>query len=255
MNMLHAILIDDERHCCETLRFLLEKHPGRVQVAAVFQSPAKALAYLRKNSCDILFLDIEMPGMNGFQLLEELGDVQGDVIFTTAYDRFAVKAFKVNAIDYLLKPVQEDELLAALDKVEARRSGTMDALPALEERMRQMMQELQGQGRGSARIAFSTVHGLDLVDADEIICCQSESNYTRVHLTGDRRILVSKTLREVEELLPDDRFLRVHHSYVANLDHVQKYLRGDGGTLVMANGMEVKVSRNRKDVVMERLGG
>lgn len=109
--------------------------------------------------------------------------------------------------------------------------------------------------RGGTRIAFSTVHGLDLVDAADIICCQSESNYTRVHLTDDKRIMVSKTLREVEELLPGDRFLRVHHSYVANLDHVQKYLRGDGGTLVMGNGMEVKVSRSRKDEVVERLGG
>lgn len=253
--MLHAILIDDERHCCETLGILLAKHPDRVQVDAVFQSPAKALAYLRKNNCDILFLDIEMPGMNGFQLLEQLGEVQGEVIFTTAYDRFAVKAFKVNAIDYLLKPVQEDELLAAIDKVEERRNGLGDALPALEERMRRMMMDLQGPARPHARIAFSTVQGLDLVDAADIICCQSESNYTRVHLMGDKRILVSKTLREVEEQLPTDRFLRVHHSYVANLDHVQKYLRGDGGTLVMANGMEVKVSRNRKEEVLERLGG
>jgi len=253
--MIRAILVDDERHCCETLRYMLEKHPKRVQVEAVFQDPAKALKHLRAKACDLLFLDIEMPGMNGFQLLEELGDVHCEVIFTTAYDRFAVKAFKVNAIDYLLKPIQEDELLAALEKVETLRSGGKDALPALEERMRQLMHDLQAPARNNARIAFSTVHGLDLVDAADIICCHSESNYTRVHLTGDKRILVSKTLREVEEQLPTDRFLRVHHSYVANLDHVQKYLRGDGGTLVMDNGMEVKVSRNRKEVVVERLGG
>ncbi len=253
--MLSAILIDDERHCCETLRYLLEKHPHRVRVEAVFQDPKKALEYLREHHPDVLFLDIEMPGMNGFQLLEELGVTQGEVIFTTAYDRFAVKAFKVNAIDYLLKPIQEDELLAALDKVEAPRSNGGNALPALEERMRQLMQDLQAPVRKGQRIAFSTVHGLDLVEADDIICCQSESNYTRIHLTGERRILVSKTLREVEEQLPEDRFLRVHHSYVAHMDHVQKYLRGDGGTLVMDNGMEVKVSRNRKEVVVERLGG
>lgn len=253
--MIRAILVDDERHCCETLRYILGKHPGRVQVEAVFQDPTKALAHLRTQPCDVLFLDIEMPGMNGFQLLEQLEGFKGQVVFTTAYDRFAVKAFKVNAIDYLLKPVQEDELLAALDKVDAQRNETADALPALEERMRQLMRDLQAPARGNARIAFSTVHGLDLVETDDIICCQSESNYTRIHLTGERRILVSRTLREVEEQLPADRFLRVHHSYVANLDHVQKYLRGDGGTLVMDNGMEVKVSRNRKDVVVERLGG
>lgn len=253
--MIHAILVDDERHCCETLRYMLGKHPGRVQVDAVFQDPAKALAHLRAQSCDVLFLDIEMPGMNGFQLLEQLGDAQSQVIFTTAYDRFAVKAFKVNAIDYLLKPIQEDELLAALEKVETQRGNSDHALPALEERMRQLMQDLQAPMRKGQRIAFSTVHGLDLVEADDIICCQSESNYTRIHLTGERRILVSKTLREVEEQLPNDRFLRVHHSYVAHMDHVQKYLRGDGGTLVMDNGMEVKVSRNRKEVVMEWLGG
>jgi two-component system, LytTR family, response regulator len=253
--MLSAILIDDERHCCETLRYLLGKHPDRVHVDAVHQDPVKALTYLKKHRSDVLFLDIEMPGMNGFQLLEKLGGTHGQVIFTTAYDRFAVKAFKVNAIDYLLKPVQEDELLAALDKVEAQRGHASEAMPALEERMRLLMRDLQTPLRKGQRIAFSTVHGLDLVEADDIICCQSESNYTRVHLTGERRILVSKTLREVEEQLPADRFLRVHHSYVAHMDHVQKYLRGDGGTLVMDNGMEVKVSRNRKEVVVERLGG
>jgi two-component system LytT family response regulator len=253
--MLHAVIVDDERHCCETLAILLGRHARRVQVDAHFQDPAKALEHLRERPCDVLFLDIEMPGMNGFQLLEQLDGSRGQVVFTTAYDRFAVKAFKVNAIDYLLKPIQEDELLVALDKVEAQRNGATDALPALEERMRQLMRDLQGPVRGNARIAFSTVHGLDLVDTADIICCHSESNYTRVHLTGDKRILVSKTLREVEEQLPTDRFLRVHHSYVANLDHVQKYLRGDGGTLVMDNGMEVKVSRNRKEVVVERLGG
>ncbi|HRO39945.1 MAG TPA: LytTR family DNA-binding domain-containing protein [Flavobacteriales bacterium] len=253
--MLSAILIDDERHCCETLRYLLEKHPQRVRVEAVFQDPKKALAHLREHRPDVLFLDIEMPGMNGFQLLEQLDGAHGQVIFTTAYDRFAVKAFKVNAIDYLLKPIQEDELLAALEKVEAQRGNGDHALPALEERMRQLMQDLQAPVRKGQRIAFSTVHGLDLVEADDIICCQSESNYTRIHLTGERRILVSKTLREVEEQLPADRFLRVHHSYVAHMDHVQKYLRGDGGTLVMDNGMEVKVSRNRKEEVVERLGG
>lgn len=253
--MLHAVIVDDERHCCETLALLLGRHTRRVQVDATFQDPAKALAHLRAQPCDVLFLDIEMPGMNGFQLLEQLEGFKGQVVFTTAYDRFAVKAFKVNAIDYLLKPVQEDELLAALDKVEALRNGGIDALPAMEERMRQLIRDLQSPSRNNARIAFSTVHGLDLVEADDIICCQSESNYTRIHLTGERRILVSRTLREVEEQLPTDRFLRVHHSYVANLDHVQKYLRGDGGTLVMANGMEVKVSRNRKEAVVERLGG
>ena len=253
--MIRAIIIDDERHCCETLRYLLEKHPQRVQVEAVFQRPEKALEHLRQKPYDLLFLDIEMPGMNGFQLLEALGTQPCQVIFTTAYDRFAVKAFKVNAIDYLLKPVQEDELLAALEKVEAHNNASSDALPALEERMRQLMRDLQVPSRATARIAFSTIHGLDLVDADDIICCHSESNYTRVHLTGDKRILVSKTLREVEQQLPTDRFLRVHHSYVAHLDHVQKYLRGDGGTLVMDNGLEVKVSRNRKEAVLERLGG
>jgi len=226
-----------------------------VKVDAHFQDPAKALRHLRTKACDLLFLDIEMPGMNGFQLLEALGPTPSQVIFTTAYDRFAVKAFKVNAIDYLLKPVQEDELLAALEKVEAQHVGGVGELPALEERMRKLVHDLEGTARSTARIAFSTVHGLDLVDADDIICCQSESNYTRVHLTGDKRILVSKTLREVEEQLPADRFLRVHHSYVAHLGHVRKYLRGDGGTLVMDNGMEVKVSRNRKELVLGRLGG
>ncbi|MEZ4738583.1 MAG: LytTR family DNA-binding domain-containing protein [Flavobacteriales bacterium] len=254
--MLNAVIIDDERHCGSTLQLLLARHPERITVQAVFQEPEKGLAHLRRHPCDVLFLDIEMPGMNGFQLLEQWGPVNTQVVFTTAYDRFAVKAFKVNAIDYLLKPVQEDELMAALERVEAQRNrNTDEVLPVLEDRIRKLMAELTVPDRDKQRIAFSTVHGLDLVDTAEIICCQSESNYTRVHLTGERRILVSKTLREVEEQLPTKHFLRVHHSFVANLDHVEKYLRGDGGTLLMNNGMEVKVSRNKKDLLLERLGG
>ena len=252
--MLNAVIIDDERHCGSTMQLLLARHPQRVHVQAVFQDPAKGLEHLRQHPCDVLFLDIEMPGMNGFQLLEKWGLTSTHIVFTTAYDRFAVKAFKVNAIDYLLKPVQEDELIAALEKVESQRNDVAGVLPAIEERMRQLMRDLQVPSPQAQRIAFSTVHGLDLVDTAEIICCQSESNYTRVHLTDNRRILVSKTLREVAEQLPPERFLRVHHSFVANLDHVQKYLRGDGGMLVMNNAMEVKVSRNKKDELLQRLG-
>ena len=252
--MLNAVIIDDERHCGSTMQLLLSRHAQRVQVQAVFQDPAKGLAHLRQNSCDVLFLDIEMPGMNGFQLLEKWGPTSTHIVFTTAYDRFAVKAFKVHAIDYLLKPVQEDELLSAIERVEKLSSAGVPAGPLVEERLRTLLNELKTSPQEKQRIAFSTVHGLDMVDTAEIICCQSESNYTRIHLTNDRRILVSKTLREVANQLPEDRFLRVHHSFVANLDHVQKYLRGDGGTLVMNNGMEVKVSRNKKEELLQRLG-
>lgn len=252
--MLNAVIIDDERHCASTMQLLLGRHPLRVQVQAMFQDPTKGLAHLRKYPCDVLFLDIEMPGMNGFQLLERWGHTGTHIVFTTAYDRFAVKAFKVHAIDYLLKPVQEDELLTALERIESLRGAGTSSDPLLEERLRTLISELRAPAPEKQRIAFSTVHGLDMVDTAEIICCQSESNYTRVHLTGDRRILVSKTLREVADQLPDDRFLRVHHSFVANLDHVQKYLRGDGGTLVMNNGTEVKVSRNKKEELLQRLG-
>lgn len=237
------------------MQLLLGRHPQRVQVQAVFQDPIKGLAYLREHPCDVLFLDIEMPGMNGFQLLEEWGRTRTHIVFTTAYDRFAVKAFKVHAIDYLLKPVQEDELLTAVERVESLHKAGTSTDPLLDERLRKLISELRSPAPEKQRIAFSTVHGLDMVEATEIICCQSESNYTRIHLTNDRRILVSKTLREVANQLPEDRFLRVHHSFVANLDHVQKYLRGDGGTLVMNNGLELKVSRNKKDELLQRLGG
>ncbi len=252
--MLNAVIIDDERHCGSTMQLLLARIPQRVQVDAVFQDPAKGLAHLRKNTCDVLFLDIEMPGMNGFQLLEQLGPTSMHIVFTTAYDRFAVKAFKVHAIDYLLKPVQEDELLTAIQRVESLRSGGVPADPKMEDRLRTLLTELTAPQQEKQRIAFSTVHGLDMVDTSEIICCQSESNYTRIHLIGNQRILVSKTLREVVDQLPTERFMRVHNSFVVNLDHVQKYLRGDGGTLVMNNGLEVKVSRNKKDELLERLG-
>lgn len=252
--MLNAVIIDDERHCGSTIQLLLARHPQRVQVQAVFQDPAKGLAHLQKNSCDLLFLDIEMPGINGFQLLEELGSTPIHIVFTTAYDRFAVKAFKVHAIDYLLKPVQEDELLSAIERVEKLTRSGVPAGPLVEDRLRTLLNELRAPAQEKQRIAFSTVHGLDMVDTSDIICCQSESNYTRIHLMGNQRILVSKTLREVAEQLPAERFMRVHNSFFVNLDHVQKYLRGDGGTLVMNNGLEVKVSRTKKDELLQRLG-
>lgn len=239
-----ALLVDDEKHCLETLAWQLQKYCPQVEVVAACSSAAEAISILQEEQVDLLFLDIEMPHMNGFEMLDALQPINFEVIFTTAYDMFAVKAFKFSAVDYLLKPIDRDELVQALNKFQTRGAQLRP------EQLNILFQSLFQKNSSVQRVALPTMEGLEFVEAEDIIHCQSESNYTHIFTVNDTKFLISKTLKETEELLQDFNFLRVHHSHLINLNHVRKYVKGDGGYVIMSNKDTVNVSRSRKELLL-----
>ena len=243
---LKAIIVDDEQHCIDTLTWQIQEFCPAVEIIMALDSPVEAVDVIQQESPDLLFLDVEMPDMTGFELLNKVKSLNPKVIFTTAHDKFAVQAFKVSAVDYLVKPIDDDELQNAVKKVQQQQSRDNEAL------FEHLLNQIQGQ-KIDNRIYLPTLDGLEFVDSENIIRCESDSNYTTFYLRDQQKIVVSKTLKEVEELLDKKRFFRVHHSHIVNLDEVQKYVKGDGGHLVMKNREIVPVSRRRKQELLSFL--
>ncbi len=248
--MIKAVIIDDEQHSIDTLRWKIENYCAEVEVVAAFDNPAEGVRHLRQNGCDILFLDIEMPRLNGFDVLEELGaPLQYDVIFTTAYDNFGIQAVKFSALDYLLKPVQNKELKEAIDK-HLRKSSRM--VPS--EQIDGLMNNLQAERAGKpGRVALASKESIEFIDPADIVVCTSSSNYTEVYTKDGRKRVISKTLKDFEDMLLPFHFFRPHHSHLINLARVQEYVRGDGGYLVMENKMKIPVSKSRKEALLHQL--
>lgn len=245
--MIKAIIVDDETNCCEILATMLERYCPQVKVADICYSGQAALASIIELNPDIVFLDIEMPHMNGFELLEKLQTISFKLIFTTSYDQYAIKAIRFSALDYLLKPIDREELQNAVKK----------AMLTLEKQVPQqlevLMQKLNKTGNGGQKIALPTLEGLQLISIDTIISCAADRNYTIIYLKQKKKMVISRSLKEMEELLEDHSFLRVHHSHLANLKEIDKYVRGEGGYLVMSDGSVVDISRNRKELLMSKL--
>lgn len=246
--MIKAVIIDDERHSVETLKLKLDKHCPDVEVAASFTDSEQGAAHLRKNPPDLLFLDIEMPRLNGFELLESLGEVPFDVIFTTAYDEFGIRAIKFSALDYLLKPIQVDELKAAVER-HSRKSTHNLSNSQLEVLFSNIREEQRGR---PGKIALATKESIEFVFPEEIVACSSDSNYTMIYLKDGRKKLISRTLKDFEELLSEFGFYRTHHSHLVNLNHVREFVRADGGYLVMSNKMTLPVSRSRREELLRQ---
>ncbi len=244
--MIKTVILDDENHSIETLRWKIEKFCHDIEIVQTFSDSVLALEYLKSSAIDLLFIDIEMPRLNGFEVLQELGTVPFDVIFTTAYDEFGIKAIKFSALDYLLKPVQAQELVQAVEKHKNKSARQVSP-----EQLRVLFSNIQDEDRGPVKIPLSTKESIEFVDPAEIVACQSDSNYTMVYLQGGRKKLISKTLKDFEELLRGHHFFRSHHSYLVSVNHIREYVRKDGGYLRMEGDMMVPVSRSRKDEVLK----
>lgn len=243
-----AVLIDDEIHCTESLDLMLTQARPDIRVTAKFYDAREALDFLKSNTVDLIFLDIEMPGINGFELLEGLPYPSFDVIFVTAYDRYAIKAFRYSAASYLLKPVDPMELSQTIDSWILKKNKIFDLAQL------QLLQNLLlSEKRLKNKIGVPTSDGLEFLTIDEIVRCESESNYTWFHSTGNTRILVCRTLKEVESILGDAGFLRIHHSHLINPTFVRKYIRHDGGFIVMEDGTKLSISRTKKSRISELL--
>jgi len=246
--MINAIIVDDEETSRITLSKLVEMYCPEVQVLELCDSVGSAKKAIEKSGPDLVFLDVEMPYRNGFALLEEIKSPGFNVIFTTAYNHYAIKAIKYSALDYLLKPIDGDELTRAIDKIRKQQSDKTKLMPDFE----LLLSNLQAKGK-SVRIAIPTFDGLQMVNAEEIVKCTASESYTEIVLSKGSKLLVSRILKEYEELLSDLNFFRVHNSCLINLSHVVKYVKGDGGYVIMSNGDSVEVSRRKKNELLNKL--
>ncbi len=245
--MSNAILIDDEVHCLETLSLLLNEFCPEVQVLDQCRSAKKGLEAIEKVKPDLVFLDIEMPAMNGFEMLEQFTEIPFAIIFTTSYDQYAIKAIRFSALDYLLKPIDRDELQAAVHKVTGRNH------PPLARQLELLIHKMNLPASQINKVALPTMEGLQMVPVDSIISCEADSNYTIVILKNKQKIVVSRTLKDIEEILEDYSFFRIHHSYLVNINEINKYVKGEGGYVVMSDASTIDVSRSKKEFLLKRL--
>ena len=244
--MIKAILIDDEVHCLNSLSILLNDYCPNVEVMERCMAAKQGLMAIGKHNPSLVFLDIEMPLMNGFELLEQFTEIPFAIIFTTSYDQYAIKAIRFSALDYLLKPIDPKELVAAVRKVQ-----TQKYLP-MPEQFQILMNQMKYKDGGINKIAIPTSEGFELIAAEQLIRCEASDNYTHVFLKNNTKVVACRTLKEMEEQLQNfPSFLRVHHSYVVNLNEVTKYVRGEGGYLIMSDGSTVNVSRGRKEALLK----
>lgn len=236
-----AILIDDESSSIETLQWLLKTYCPEITVVATCSSGEEGIQAIGKLNPDVVFLDIEMPKMNGFELLEHIKPINFEVVFTTAYDNFAVKAFKYAAIDYLLKPVDPADLQVTVERLKQKITApSKDQLDLL-------FQNLSGKDNSVKRIALSVGDGLLFCNTSEIVYCQADSNYTHVVMLDGKKHLVAKTLKDLDDTLSGNDFFRVHNSYLVNINHIVKMVKGEGSYILMPDGAQINLSRNRRD--------
>jgi two-component system LytT family response regulator len=245
--MIKAVIVDDEPYSCESLVTLLERYCPAVKVADICYSGEAALLAIKEQQPQIVFLDIEMPKMNGFEMLEKVPEINFEIIFTTSYDQYAIKAIRFSALDYLLKPVDREELQRAVQKVSQRQNHQ------LPQQLEILLQKINKPASSIQKIALPTMEGLQMVAVDSIISCASDSNYTIFLLKNKQKLIASRTLKEIEEMLEEYTFLRVHHSYIVNLNQVNKYIKGEGGYLIMNDDSTVDVSRSRKEMLLKTL--
>jgi two-component system LytT family response regulator len=243
-----AVLIDDEKNTLELLEWQLQTYCPQVVPVALCTSADDGITAIKQYTPQLVFLDIEMPRKNGFEVLVAFPEPSFEVIFTTAYDQFAVKAFKFAALDYLLKPIDADDLQAAVERFEKlyRQRDFNQQLNILLKHY-QLPQSLPG------KIPLATQEGIFFADPKQIVHCDAASNYTIIHFEDKTKLVVSKTLKEMEDLLVPFGFIRVHHSHLINLKAVIRYLKSDGGYIEMSNAAQIPVSRSRREAIVELL--
>lgn len=245
--MVKAIIIDDEPGCCKTLSLLLERYCPEVAVTGIFYNGSDALQAIKSSSPDLVFLDVQMPKMNGFEMLEKLPAINFHLIVTTSYDQYALKAFKFSAIDYLLKPVDREELQKAVQKV------LQHSAMVATEQLQSMFQKLYHPASMINKIALPTMEGLQMVPVFSIISCEANDNYTTLTLKDNKKLVISCTLKVIEEMLDDYSFVRVHRSFLVNLHEVERYVKADGGYVAMSDGNHIYISRNKKEELLKKL--
>jgi two-component system, LytTR family, response regulator len=242
--VIKAFIIDDELQSRNFLAKMLQQYLPEVNIVGQAATVEEGLSGIKNHSPNIVFLDIQLKTETGFDLLSRLSEINFALIFTTAFDKYAIKAFRFNAIDYLLKPIVINELIEAVNKVKQKMAY---AQPISKEQVEQLRHDIQNPRKIHNKIAIPTAEGFIMVPVNEIVYCHADSNYTKFHLTDKKSILSSYTLKQYDEILTSQSFFRAHRSYLINLAHVKMYRRGEGGEIVMSNGHEIELSRTHKD--------
>src|SRR4030095_142616 len=240
--MIRVIVIEDEEHSRSRLVQMLREHCPQVQVVAEANSVKTGLGAIAEQKPEIVFLDIELQSETSFEILERLPEIDFEVIFTTAFDHYALKAIKFCAIDFLLKPIDLNELQIAVAKAEKRLNKEY-----LNKNLQALLDNIKMTSQNNHRIALPTLKGLLFVKVSDIIYCESKGPYTKFFLKQSDKIITSRHLKEYEGLLHEYNFFRIHKSYLVNLQEIQEYVRAEGGRLIMSNGATLNVSKQRKD--------
>ena len=242
---MRAIIIDDEPHCRNVIVRVLEKHCPDLVIVATCADGIEGLKAIVKHQPDVVFLDIEMPRMNGFQMLESLGneDINFTLIFTTAYDKFAVQAFKYSAFDYLLKPIDDMELVAAVQKLEKKMTPSVQ--------IQNLKQNLHSNVPFN-KLTIANTRGILFIEIADIIAMEADSNYTKIYIANGETVLASKTLGYFDELLSErPLFFRTHKQFIVNLNWIKAYISGDNNEIVLKNGLKAKLARTRREAFLE----
>jgi two-component system LytT family response regulator len=244
--MIRAIIIEDEKMSREALYRMLEKYCPTVEVVAEADGYRKGVEEIRKHNPDVIFLDIQMPDGSGFRVLEEIEEIDFEIIFTTAFDQFAIKAIKYSALDYLLKPIIPEDLMEAIKRVEKKKAENIRRKNLEEGKEDPRMLEER-----NPKIVLSTAEMIHVINVNDIIRCESDNYYTYFYFVDGRKLLVSKTLKENEELLSQYNFIRPHKSHLVNIKFIKSYIRQEGGYILMNDGTKIPVSRRKKEKIME----
>ena len=242
--MIKAIIIDDEHNNIVTLNSFISKYCLNIEVIATAENVKSGIETININKPDLVFLDIEMPDGSGFDLLESFEKVNFQVIFVTAYDQYAIKAFQYSAIDYLLKPINPEMLVKAVHKINSETK-----LDEIEKKIKTLLQNKTK----TTSLALPTFEGIQVEKIENILYCSSDNNYTIFNFTNNRKLMVSKTLKEYDTLLSENNFLRIHQKHLINLKAVNKYVKGEGGYVIMNDGTSLDVSRRRKNAFIEAI--
>jgi two-component system, LytTR family, response regulator len=241
--MITAIIIDDERHCIDRLTSLLkEKYSNGINLMGAFNNIVDGLKAINSLQPQLVFLDVQIHDKTGFDLLKQISNIGFDVVFTTAYEKYAVQAFKFSAIDYLLKPISADDLEQAVNKLKVKFSNNNVSL-----KLDSLFHNLKNMQGISKKICVPVVTGIVFLDIDDIIRCESDVNYTTIYLKDKQKLVVAKTLKEFEEMLAEYNFFRVHNSHLVNLAYIKSFNKGKGGFVTLTDNTSVEVSTRRKD--------
>ncbi len=246
--MISTIIIDDEAKGRVALREKILAYCPQIEILAEAANGQEALLLIQHHKPQLVFLDIEMPRMNGFEMLNELPEKNFHIIFTTAYDQYAIKAIKYAAFDYLLKPIDIEELKTAVEKIDIKQTVQTKHQADL------LQQNIQHPKKQFNKLAIPALEGLFFYDINDIIHLEANSNYTNIYFNNNQKIIASKTLKEFEELLPLAVFFRTHHSHIINLNFIKRYIKGDGGQIELQNGTYVEVSRRKKEEFLKAIG-